>query len=62
MFLLETLKCEQERIEDIINPPYRPYPHRNPAKVVLDVFQDPVFPRGLSDSQSYNVCPHFYQC
>ena len=35
------------------NPPYRPYSHRNPSKVIFRSPARSSVPRGLSDSQSY---------
>ena len=35
------------------SPPYRPYSHRNPSKVIFRSPARSSVPRGLSDSQSY---------
>ena len=35
------------------NPSYWPYSHRNPSKVIFRSPANPVFPRGLTDSQSH---------
>ena len=39
-----------------MNPPYRPYTHRNPdLNIFLDLLWDLLISRGLSDSQSYDL-------
>ena len=52
-FILEFLQGSREYEGRRGNPSYWPYPIVIPLKLFLALLRDPVFPRGLTDSQSH---------
>ena len=46
------LPRDYEEVREVI-PRIGPIPNVIPLKLFLDILRDPVFPRGLTDSQSY---------
>ena len=46
-----TVSRDYEEVREVI-PRIGPIPNVIPLKLVLDILRDPVFPRGLTDSQS----------
>ena len=54
-------KCprDYEKVGEVI-PHIGPLPIVIPLKLFLDFLAEPLFPRGLTDSQS-GICPHFFQ-
>ena len=52
VMLFKVLPRDYEEVREVI-PRIGPFPNVIPLKLFLAILRDPVFPRGLTDSQSY---------